>query len=312
MFVLDMENVLVLMSTYNSGDYLKEQIDSIFSQSNVNVHLLIRDDGSKNSTVDTIKSLMNKYRGITLIEGDNLGFANSFMSLVYEAYKLDDYQYFAFADHDDVWLPDKLEKAIEKLEVEDASIPLLYFSNANVVDSNLNYMRTLLGASDRTPDKYSVLMKYYMLGCTMVMNYSTISLLYKYRPNSQIQMHDLWIAQTCVYLGKVVYDTNSYILYRQHGNNAAGVGSSLRVRVKRFIKSFKTYPRRHFRELNAKNLLETYSYLLSSSDKSIISFIADYRCSMYNRLRLLKHKNFIMGSFLSDVMIKCRIIMGFL
>lgn len=307
-----MKNVLVLMSTYNSGDYLKEQIDSIFSQINVNIHLLIRDDGSQNSTVDTIRTLMNKYHRITLIEGHNIGFASSFMTLVYEAYKFKDCQYFAFADHDDVWLPDKLEKAIEKLENEDASLPLLYFSNAKVVDSNLNYIRTLLGHSDRTPNKYSVLMKYYMLGCTMVMNYSTISLLYNYRPKRNIQMHDLWIAQTCVYLGKVVYDTNSYILYRQHGNNAAGVGSSLSVRVRRFIKSFKTYPRRHFRELNAQNLLETYSTLLSESDKSIISIIADYRKSLNKRLNMLVHNGFSMGTFISDFVIKCRIITGFL
>ena len=100
-----MENVLVLMSTYNSGDYLNEQIDSILAQINVNVHLLIRDDGSKNSTVDRIKSLKNKYGRITFIEGENLGFADSFMNLVYEAHKFNNYQYFAFADHDDVWLP---------------------------------------------------------------------------------------------------------------------------------------------------------------------------------------------------------------
>lgn len=39
-----MNNVVVLMSTFNGEKYIKEQIDSILKQENVNVKLLIRDD----------------------------------------------------------------------------------------------------------------------------------------------------------------------------------------------------------------------------------------------------------------------------
>ena len=40
-------NVEVLMATYNGAKYVGRQIDSILMQKNVNVHITIRDDGSK-------------------------------------------------------------------------------------------------------------------------------------------------------------------------------------------------------------------------------------------------------------------------
>lgn len=43
--------VAVIMSTYNGEKYISEQIDSILSQTGVEVELFIRDDGSKDNTV---------------------------------------------------------------------------------------------------------------------------------------------------------------------------------------------------------------------------------------------------------------------
>ena len=49
-------NVAVLMSTYNGEKYIKEQIDSILAQDDVNVTLFVRDDGSSDKTVEILKS----------------------------------------------------------------------------------------------------------------------------------------------------------------------------------------------------------------------------------------------------------------
>lgn len=43
------------MSTYNGEKYLKEQIDSILSQEDVNLDLLVRDDGSTDKTVEILE-----------------------------------------------------------------------------------------------------------------------------------------------------------------------------------------------------------------------------------------------------------------
>ena len=49
-----MESITVLMSTYNGERFINEQIDSILCQENVDVSLIIRDDGSSDRTVDII------------------------------------------------------------------------------------------------------------------------------------------------------------------------------------------------------------------------------------------------------------------
>ena len=48
-------NVAILLSSYNGGVYLKEQLDSLIAQDYENYHVFCRDDGSKDNTVDILK-----------------------------------------------------------------------------------------------------------------------------------------------------------------------------------------------------------------------------------------------------------------
>ena len=107
-----MKNVTVLMSTYNGETYLKEQIDSILAQEGIRVKLLVRDDGSKDST----QQILDDYSKRGLLEwykGENLKSARSFMNLV-DTVSLDA-DYYAFSDQDDFWEKDKLSRAIDML-----------------------------------------------------------------------------------------------------------------------------------------------------------------------------------------------------
>ena len=131
-----MKTVCVLMSTYNGEKYIVEQIDSILQQENVNVNLLIRDDGSKDKTVEIIKQYLIDKR-VSFVSGDNIGYKKSFLWLMDNSPNSD---YYAFADQDDVWKKDKLFAAVTKLENEDIAEPKLYTSALTRVDENLNYI----------------------------------------------------------------------------------------------------------------------------------------------------------------------------
>lgn len=72
------ENIQVLMSTYNGEKYLRNQIDSILSQENVNVSILVRDDGSEDGTLKILEDYESKGQ-IKLIKGQNCGFIRSFL-----------------------------------------------------------------------------------------------------------------------------------------------------------------------------------------------------------------------------------------
>ncbi len=106
--------VNVIMATYNGEKHIRPQLDSIINQTYENFTICIRDDGSTDETLAIIKEYQDKYNNINLIESDkNLGVPNSF----YEILRIcSDADYYAFADQDDYWLPDKLSKAVEKLE----------------------------------------------------------------------------------------------------------------------------------------------------------------------------------------------------
>lgn len=316
-----MDKVLILLSSYNGEKYINEQIDSLFAQQDVFVHILVRDDGSTDNTVGLINERINKGEEITLITGSNLGFAMSFMSLVQEAYEyINDYDYYAFCDQDDVWLSDKLQAAISKLRAEGVpGVPNLYWSSFTLVDENLKPLNSIRGKEQNTTPKRvykpvmtkpTILVRYFMLGCTMVFDKNMVEFIHRYPPKGKITMHDLWFSQTAIFFGHVIYDDNSHFLYRQHGENAAGVDSSWSGRWHRLKKSFKTYERRHFREINAKNLLNTYHDILSEEDYKLIALAANYKDSISKRMRLLCNKEINMGSKTSDLFIKARILFG--
>ena len=125
--------VAVLMSTYNGEKYLKQQIDSILNQrGDFQLDLLIRDDGSNDNTI----SILEEYTQTNKIHyyiGNNLGPAYSFLDLLINSHN---YDFYAFADQDDYWMPNKISVAISNLS--NIKGPALYFANAELVDSNLN------------------------------------------------------------------------------------------------------------------------------------------------------------------------------
>ena len=101
--------VQILMSTYNGEMFLEKQLDSILAQ-NYPIELLIRDDGSSDRTVEIIKRYQKKNKNICLVEGHNLGVISSFFELFRIADESADY--FALADQDDIWFPNKVERAV--------------------------------------------------------------------------------------------------------------------------------------------------------------------------------------------------------
>lgn len=276
-----MKSVQVLVSTYNGKKYIKEQVDSILKQRDVKVYCLIRDDGSTDSTLEILEKLKINHENIKIIKGKNIGYEHSFMELVKQS---GDYDYYAFSDQDDVWLPNKLIEGINKLITYDNNIPLLYHSNADVVNPELNYICKLRNKNPFNAIEKRFLFNGFVLGCTSIFNQNTKKLVMKGDMNLKVA-HDFWIPILCVLVGKVIYDPNSYILYRQHEDNVFGYNNS-------FFKIFKCKYKEFFSnericEKVAKSLLIYYCDILKKEDIQMIQEIAYYRDSIINKLKLL-------------------------
>ena len=281
-----MHRVLVLLSTYNGERFVKEQLDSLLAQIGVDVTVMVRDDGSKDQTCAILKEYSAKHSNIIVDFASNVGCANSFGNLLLSAHdKINEFDYFAFSDQDDVWLPEKLSKACSFLVGKPNDKPLLYCSNLNVVDQNLSKIG-LKWTGNAYPTKGQSLVCSKATGCTMVFNPCVVDTFFNYQPRSMV-LHDLWVFHLCMFLGEVVYDNDSYILYRQHGGNVVGAKLTFKAKIKSKYNSFLTLKSQHDNELEAKELLRCYGSILPENDKKLISVVANYRNSLTNRLRFL-------------------------
>ena len=128
-----MNNVAVLMSTYNGEKYLKEQIESIFKQEKVNIKLYIRDDGSTDNTMAIINELKMVYDIVVINNSiENMGPAKSFMKLVYNVE--DTFDFYAFSDQDDIWENNKIISAIDMIKKhDDNNLYILFYLLDNII-----------------------------------------------------------------------------------------------------------------------------------------------------------------------------------
>lgn len=294
-----MKKVTVLMSTYNGERYLEEQIQSIKNQKNVQIDILVRDDGSLDNTIKILKDNNIKY-----IIGKNLKPALSFMDLISKCNI--DSDYYALSDQDDYWLDNKLDEAIKKIERMDTQKPILYFSSKEVTDKNLNKLYNLNETEKITIG--SAMIKNIATGCTMVFNKKLFDILQKYNPQN-IEMHDAWIYRLCLAVdGIIIHDNNSYILYRQHGSNVVGAKENNKQKIKRRLNSLKNP--KHYREKMAQEILNGYADILNHNSKKIINYFANYRKSFKLKLKLLFDKSIRLNEMNETIIFKIAVLLN--
>ena len=279
-----MKTVNVLMSTYNGEQYLEEQLQSILNQVDIKVKILVRDDGSTDKTIE----ILNKYKNKGLLEwytGENLRSARSFMNLVYN---VDESEYYAFSDQDDVWNKDKLKIAVKALELQgDSHIPRLYCSNYQLVDANLDLMQDNGHVS--TTKFNEALVSSCCTGCTTVFNNSLLKILQIYTPKV-IVMHDDWAHKVCLAVGgTVIYDSSKTLKYRQHENNVDGGIHSKYDKMKQIINRISN--KECIRSKQTKEILKGYKNLMPLDNFKIIKkFIDYYDGNFVERIKLVMCK----------------------
>ncbi len=219
--------IAILLAVYNGEKYLKQQIESLLSQTVTDAKIIIHDDGSNDSSADIINLYATQYpdRVISLQGEATGGAAKNFAYLL--ACCDDSFDYIMFCDQDDVWLPDKCEKtlaAMNDAEANDRDTPVLVHTDLRVVDRSLGIINESffdfqkLVQADITLPK--LLVQNYVTGCTVMINRALRKKCGTVPPGCI--MHDWWLALVAVIFGKLVCVNEPTMLYRQHGNNQVG------------------------------------------------------------------------------------------
>ena len=217
------KRILVMMSTYNGERHLSEQIESILNQQTKHeVHLCIRDDGSRDRTCVIASEYVEKYpERVELIRGENLGYNGSFFALMHDA---KNYDYYAISDQDDVWLPDKLQVACDAIDKIEENIPVLYASTSFLVHDNL-VPYGITRKKEREMTIYNTIIQNICPGHTQVMNNQLLKLLKADIDARRIYVYDSWIQNVANLYGKILFDNEPHTYYRQYEGNQLGSGA---------------------------------------------------------------------------------------
>ena len=293
--------VLVLMSTYNGEKYLVEQLDSILNQTDVNINLVIRDDGSSDNTIKILRQYKNNYANIHVIEGNNIGACNSFLTLLYDLTKDIVFDYLAFSDQDDVWMPEKMENAIKNINIDEN---ILYYSALLYYDNKSK--NTVLHKNRYKESFFESLLVSSFPGCTFVLNKKAFDFIVSFHKPNHAIMHDWFLFQIMSgNKNKIIYDDKSYIKYRIHGNNFSVLSNNPAKRFKRFWKL--SYLEKGSRLKMVNELKEGYN-CFTSENLQLLDLMCKYKRNKIKiihrifRTRLsMKYKILFMNAILFNI-----------
>jgi rhamnosyltransferase len=220
-------NFLIILASFNGVKYIEDQISSVLNQNDINITLLVFDDGSNDGTLELLVSNFTLNNRIRIVQNSipTGSAANNFFQAIktIDDSIIDANDYIAFADQDDIWLPNKLKAAGNLLLSEKSD---LYMSNLILWDEKTN-KKSIINKS-YPQKKFDYLFEGGSAGCTYVfttffgkeLKNKLDSINYK---DWKFFSHD-WFVYFFARLNhyKVVIDKNAYIFYRVHDTNIHG------------------------------------------------------------------------------------------
>ncbi len=280
---------VILLAVHNGARFLPEQLDSFAAQSHRAWDLIASDDGSEDESAAQLAAFADRMRDrghcVDIVPGPAAGHASAnFLTLLS---RTDGADWVAFADQDDVWLPEKLSAATAMLAGCAPETPTLYCSRTWITGTDLQ---------DPVPSRRfarafgfrNALVQNIAAGNTIVLNRAAADTARKAAAAAlevaRLPAHDWWLYQLITGAGgRILHDDTPRLYYRQHGGNQIGAHRGTRaalVRLRALLSG-------RFRAWNAENIaaLEAAGDLLTEENRAVLRSFAALR-GMRFRARL--------------------------
>jgi len=218
--------VAILLATYNPRfDYLEELISSLHRQENVEIRIYWSDDSNSKEIQGRVASLMSCCDNVMFYEGPMEGAKNNFFFLLN---KVQDEDYVAFADQDDIWLSNRLISQISTLEgaSSDSRLKGTFFSPYLLKSSSVQFRE------GKDFGFQQLLVHNQVQGCTLLITREAANFIVA---SPHAIMHDWWIALILKSKDALFFESKPLILYRIHDNNTVGL-PSLKKKLSNFIR----------------------------------------------------------------------------
>lgn len=279
--------VAILLCTFQGQHYLSEQLDSFAAQTHTNWEVWTSDDRSQDRTHAILGAYKSRWAPgkLNVRVGPADGFAANFLSLTCGTNIEADY--YAYSDQDDIWEPDKLERAVNWLKTIPRDTPALYCSRTRLVDADNNDIG-LSRLVTKPPSFANALIQSLGGGNTMVFNNATRELLRKAGESVAVVSHDWWAYMVVTGCGgRVCYDDYPSLRYRQHENNLVGTNTTLAARLHRARAAWQGLFK-HWMDVNVNAITCLRDHLTPENRETLDQFVRARNSRLIPRLVALR------------------------
>jgi glycosyltransferase involved in cell wall biosynthesis len=306
----DFPPVTVMLSTFNGGNYVKPQLDSVLAQSYPNIHIKIRDDGSSDGTPASLQEYVQHHANISVVFGNNIGAVRSFMALLKQQEHAEGY--FAFCDQDDVWRQDKIARAVRAIQSSEDPAGSLYFSRLELV--NQGNAQTQLSDVPARISFNNAIVENVVTGATAVFGSRIKNLMLMGRPECMV-WHDWWLYLVASAFGNLIYDDEPAIRYRRHDHTLTNLRVRSRESMIAKLKAFVRVARRKRAVSPFEQAVlfgTTYQPLLNQRQLALIGKIAQLhdRRRFLDRARFVFDRDFVVNDRLDDLGLRLLVLFG--
>jgi glycosyltransferase involved in cell wall biosynthesis len=201
--------ISIALCTYNAGQYLTQLLDSLLAQTLMPNEIIVCDDGSSDATKDILIGYQNKYPNLFFLNFNttNLGYIKNFEQCI----NLCKSSYIAIADHDDIWLPHKLQSLFTA--IQDG---MLVYSDSQFISASgetINRKLTTQYHFFSKPSAVSFIFSNCVWGHTCMIKKELISYAFPIPNNAP---YDIWLGFIAANVGIIYYVDEALTLWRQH------------------------------------------------------------------------------------------------
>jgi len=270
-----MKKVAILLASYNGTKYIKEQIDSILNQKDVDLTIFISDDLSTDGTIEYLQNIYKAEKRLVYLEANQKfgGAAKNFYRLIRDV-EFSGFDYVSLADQDDIWYEDKLIRAINTIEEKQIDA-----YSSNVLAFWENGEEKVLDKADEQAN-YDYLFEAAGPGCTYVLSQKLANdvkefMIKNWEQINQVDLHD-WLIYAYGRENnyKWYIDNKPSMRYRQHISNQVGANNGVAAKIKRLKLVFSSWYRDETRKIiKVLNLEDKYDFSKYILEKSYLNNI---------------------------------------
>lgn len=255
--------ISVAIAVFNGSKYIAEQIESILNQSIPPDEIIVSDDGSSDDSIKIVEDILCE-AGIsyTIISNKyERGFSNNFQSALERC--TGDVVF--LSDQDDFWMPDKIEKCVEKVASVNKYLLIhdLFIGDAKLAINAKTYLEEMTFNSIHPDD--------YCTGCAMLIKRELLDLALPFP--AQLRDHDIWLNEIAKYIDQRALLKLPLSIYRRHGGNLTTSQIFVRSKAVNVMSSLKDQWSGEF-FYRQKMLIEEISIRISER-RLVLSHIVD-------------------------------------